>query len=140
MRVMTITARPNLTAGQNARLADDLLRAPALRQHKIPRWMHKRLRALPDNPIGYESFGAAWVLHGTPHRMLDHWGYYVAADGREVFVTEPYDVNNEVIRAALDLASAVDAYLYVSPVSSHYPGWTVRIEFWPGAVIGPVQE
>ena len=124
--------RANLTAEQNARLPADVLRAPALhRSHKLPRWLQRRLRAIPDNELGYRSYHGSWLVEGAD--WLDHWGYYVAPDGRQVFVSEPYHVGTDALTSALLFARQAGAELRVSPVSSHYPGWTIRLEFWPPA-------
>jgi hypothetical protein len=119
-----------LTAEQRDRLIPDLLRRPDLRLHKLPRWLHRALRRLPDSILGYQHHGMAWWLGSTPD-WLDHWGYYLAPDGREVFVTEPYHVEGEAVAEMLELAHAVGATLRISPVSAWYPGWTIRVEFWP---------
>ena len=121
-----------LEPDQEERLISDLLRAEPLRKHKMPRWLHSRLRSLPDNLIGARYFGPgrqAWMVRVCD--WLDHWGYYVNERGDEIFVSEPYDADQEDLREMANFADQIGAKLYARPVSAHYPGHTLRFEFWP---------
>jgi len=110
----------NLSDDQMKTLPKDLMRAKKYTLHKVPAWLTKRLRAQGRTLAG----NGDW---------RDHMGSYKASDGTEVFVSEPYDLTGDKLRGALEFADSVEAFLHVSPVSSWYPGVTVRLEFWPEA-------
>jgi len=58
---------------------------------------------------------------------LDHEGTSTRL-GQKVFVSEPYALGPEVLQAAIDFATAVDADLTISPTSHHFPTRCLRIE------------
>lgn len=124
----------NLSQSQADRLLGELMRAPVYRAGTFPAWLRKRLKAIPENSLGIEFYSRGhWSMSGGRSwpGWLDHFGYYVAPDGTEVFVTEPYDLIGDKIEGALAFAREVGAELHVSPVSTWYPTHTVRLEFWP---------
>ena len=64
---------------------------------------------------------------------LDHMGSLKTSNCTEIFISEPYQLTGDKVRAALEFADSVDAFVHVSPVSSWYPGFSVRLEFWPSS-------
>lgn len=101
---------------------------------KVPTWMRKRLLSLKaEGRIKAFSNSNNQLLAGllakipAKYSWFDHDGTSIV-DGCEIFVNEPYHYYAEPNQAFADL---LDCELYVLANSWWYPGWTIRVAFWP---------
>lgn len=88
----------------------------------IPKWLSRRMKA-----AGYDVDSGK-----LRYPMFDHWGSSVDAQGRPVFVSEPYpytwQLNPEGIEDLAVFAHKCGLRVVMRPMSHHNTGECLRIE------------
>ena len=113
------------------KLAREVLKPSRVRLHRSPFWFRQALREAlwsPNRPIGRHGEVLIHQVLG-PLGWLDHWGLSKLDSGTEVFVSEPYSVDENEILSIAAVASAIDCRWWLSANSWWNPGATIRIVF-----------
>lgn len=99
---------------------------------RIPGWLKKRL-TLHRRRLG--AFNHADTLLRLARAggggWLDHWGTTIVC-GEERFVSEPYPMTGDAMRAVLRFADALSVAVSAHAMSYHNPTACVRLVFAPG--------
>lgn len=94
--------------------------------HKIPVWLDRLLKPKVKE-MGLYSVEELLTFR---RKWVDHWGKAITPRG-EVFVCEPYSLHDESMWSILGFCDEYGLRCHVDPKSSHYPGSTIRLEFYP---------
>lgn len=94
-----------------------IYRLSGKRVGRYPQWWKR----LFDDPLD----ASVW------RRWLDHAGSFIAEDGTEVLMSEPYNLDPDAVRDLLAFCDQHDLDFHIDGLTQHYPTRTFRVRVWP---------
>ncbi len=107
----------------------------AVELHAVPNWF--RLACIRAFKVPREYHSGRDIIFWLQQRggewsWLDHWGREDLAGekkGEADFISEPYGMHADAIRAAIKFSETIGSDVYVEACSRWYPTATIRIRF-----------